>query len=143
MAYCTLDDLYNDKPSELLRLFAGDEGDSDATVDSRLGAAIEKASARIDSYLCSRYPTPLENPPPSVRDLCVDIAVYYIFSRRGIDEDSAEKSVQKRYDDALKFLREISSGSASIGEILDSGSATSPESECSYRFPKSPFEGRF
>ncbi len=81
-----------------------------ATVDAAVvGKALADADAEIDSYLCVRYTLPLASAPEIIVRLACDMARYYLYDEHATDQ------VTKRYDGAVKLLRAIASGAASIG----------------------------
>lgn len=82
--------------------------------DITLGA-IQDADAEIDGYLARRYPVPLTTIPQMINKLSKDIALYNLFSRRGIDEQSEEKNYLTRYKAAIDFLRLVAEGKVEIG----------------------------
>jgi len=85
-----------------------DAGEVDAAVVTR---AIADADAEIDSYCGTRHELPFDPVPVMVRKLSVDIAICNLYARRkGVPEDR-----QKRYDNAVRFLRDISVGKATLG----------------------------
>jgi phage gp36-like protein len=77
-----------------------------------------EASATIDSYARLRYAIPLKQ-SDQVKGLCLDIAVYLLYSRRA----RMAETVQKRYDDAISFLKDIAVGKAA----LDQPAAATPQ----------------
>jgi phage gp36-like protein len=83
--------------------------------ERRVNQAIADAAGRIDGYLQGRYSIPLQPVPQLIRSLCVDIAVYNLFARRGFDEESADKAVVTRYRDAIRLLEQIAAGKVRIG----------------------------
>ena len=85
-----------------------DAGEVDAAVVTR---AIADADGEIDSYCGMKYPVPFTTVPPVIRKCSVDIAIYNLYARRkGVPEDR-----QKRYDNAVRFLRDVSVGKATLG----------------------------
>jgi phage gp36-like protein len=85
-----------------------DAGSIDTDVITR---AISDADAEIDGYCGTRYDIPFSPVPVMIRKLSVDIAIYNLYARRkGVPEDR-----QKRYDNALRFLRDVSRGLISLG----------------------------
>ena len=76
-------------------------GTIDADVVAR---ALGDADAAIDGYLLGRYLLPLASPPPLLKDLAQAIAIYKLH------RDTASDKVRKDYDDALKTLSQIASG---------------------------------
>lgn len=80
--------------------------------------SIEDAQSAIDGYLSGRYGTPMETPPPVVKRLASDVARYYLY------EDHATETVQKRYDTAISFLRDVAAGKATLGPEAQAGKPT-------------------
>jgi len=112
--YCTLDDLKKQVPEGVLVELTDDEGLGEVNA-GRVDRAIEDAADLINSYVAARYPTPLNPVPGVIRKIAVDIALYNLFSRRGYDEESADKSVVDRYKAALSFLEHLAKGLVTIG----------------------------
>jgi phage gp36-like protein len=81
----------------------------DAAVVTR---ALQAADNKINGYLAARYSLPLATVPELLKDLAGDIARHQLY------EDRVTDIVQKRYDDAIEMLKDISTGKASLG--LDS-----------------------
>ena len=73
--------------------------------------AIQDASAEIDAYLGTRYNVPLSSAPAAVKTLAADITRYRLMDDRPLDEAA------KRYDAAIRFLRDVANGRAVIGGI--------------------------
>lgn len=74
-----------------------------------LERVIEDAQSAIDGYLSGRYGTPMPTPPAVVKRLACDIARYYLY------DDHATETVQKRYDAAIAFFRDVSAGKVTLG----------------------------
>jgi phage gp36-like protein len=84
-------------------------GEIDVDVVSR---ALADADAAIDGYLAGRYQAPLSAPPPpAVTDLALAIAIYKL--HRNVASDK----IRNDYTDALKMLRDISAGVASLAGV--------------------------
>jgi phage gp36-like protein len=69
-------------------------------------AALQSASDEIDTYLGGRYTVPLETPPPYIRQICVDIAVY----RLALDIGPRTEEMRLRYTDAINYLKSLAKG---------------------------------
>lgn len=87
----------------------------------RVMQALTGASEIADGYLAVRYPLPLSTTPVALKDKVLDIAVYRIWSRKGIAPDTADELIRTNYQDALKWLQMVSKG-----EVLLTG-ITLPE----------------
>jgi phage gp36-like protein len=82
-----------------------------AANDPLIETIITEASATIDSYCRNRYSVPLQ-PSEKIESVCVDLVVYELFKRRRrVDED-----IQRCYDDAMSFLRDVSTGKAALDQ---------------------------
>lgn len=108
-----------------------DDGDAGVIDTSVVTRAITDADAEIDGYCGTRYDVPFLPVPVMIRKLSVDIAIYNLYARRkGVPDDR-----QKRYDNALRFLRDVSRELISLGSDTpatdtDSGpEATPPKSD--------------
>lgn len=92
---------------ELLQLTdLNNVGHIDAAVVS---VALADADAEINSYLAGRYNLPLNQVSAELVRLACDIARYRLFDVR------ASEAVKARYDDAIKKLRDLGKGLASLG----------------------------
>ena len=69
-----------------------------------VGRALADADAEIDAYLATRYALPLTSTPPVISRLASDMARYALF------DDRVTLAVRQRYEDALKLLKNISTG---------------------------------
>ena len=119
VAYATQEDITALHGAKKLRTLA--DRDRDGSVDSEAVArALEAASAEIDSYLAARYVTPVDPAPITLRDVAIEIAVYRLANNgAGLTED-----VRKRYDDSLRFLRDLAGGRADLPGAQDIEAAT-------------------
>lgn len=125
MAYSTQTDLLKRiSEDELIQLT--DKSDADAINTAAVTQAIADADAEIDSY-CGRYTLPFAPVPVMVKKISVDIAIYNLYGLTPtlkIPED-----IQKRYENAAKFLLNVSKGLISLGadapdEATDGGAET-------------------
>ncbi|MDT8382999.1 MAG: phage protein Gp36 family protein [Gammaproteobacteria bacterium] len=113
MPYCTEQDMidrYGDV--EMVQLTDRDNlGVIDSTV---LMVAIENASALMDGYIGSRYALPLSTVPRVLELYCADLARYFLY------DDRATKAVERGYNSAMDFLKQVSSGRTRLG-LSDTG----------------------
>lgn len=111
-AYLTLDDLVRRfGQDEILDLAEDKADDTGETIDQdKVDRAIQDATGEIDSALAGGgYRLPLASVPPILTAYGCDIARYRLYDNRATDQ------VTKRYDDAIKALRAIASGSLKLG----------------------------
>ena len=112
MAYCTQTDLEEQiANADLIDL--SDDAGSGAVDTSVIARSIADADAEIDSYCGSRYTVPFSPVPVIIRKYSVDMAIYHLFSRRSVLKVSEER--QKRYDNAIRFLRDLAKGLNTLG----------------------------
>ena len=110
MPYCTKDDLLKKRSQDELIQLTDDEG-TGFIVDSIIMKNISEADGEIDSYCKKKYNLPFNPVPEIINKLSVDIAIYNLYSRR---QDLTNEVVIKRYDDAIKFLKDIARGLVEI-----------------------------
>ena len=120
--YCTIQDLSSQVSEAVLIELTDDErigpatlAEAGAEINKRLNKAIEDATNEINGYCQARYPIPFNPVPGFVNKLSVDIALYNLFSRRGYDEQTQDKSIIDRYRAAIKALENIAKGIVSLG----------------------------
>jgi len=116
VAYCDREDLTKRLPDEKIAELA--DGD-----DAVVAEACEAASREVDRFLGSIIKVPLvdSNLVNLVRDKAADIAVYELFSRKGLVPESADAVILRRYEDAIAWLKAVAEGriklpSAETGE---------------------------
>jgi|GEM_PF-3588367 len=77
---------------------------------ARLDVAVFTTQSIIDRHLRARYVVPFSSLPPEILDIAVEIAWYQLAMVNG----QTPEDVSKRYDSAMKSLKEIANGSASL-----------------------------
>ena len=92
-----------------------------------IDAALEAASRVVDSYIGSRYDLPLATYDKSVTIAACKIAAYELLSRRGFAAGTADaENVQKRYDQAISWCRDVARGIALPGPVTTTDQAKPP-----------------
>jgi phage gp36-like protein len=86
--------------------------------DAVLNQAINDAAAEIDGYLAGRYQLPLAVTPPILIVYACDMTRYRLYA------DAATEQVDKRYQDAVKFLRFAADGKVQLGPTADGSKPT-------------------
>ncbi|WP_417862376.1 gp436 family protein [Vreelandella venusta] len=132
MPYCTQADLIERfGEDELLAIAHDDTGAMDTAVVER---ACDDASGEIDGYVSAAgYPVPLSPVPRIVIANACDIARYRLYDEHATDQ------VQKRYDDAVKFLKSVSRGEVRLG--ISSGTASSSAGSVQMNSGRQVFNG--
>ena len=100
-----------DRLGEAAVRLLGDVKGGDPPAWTLLGKALEDASEEIDSYVAARHELPLDPVPRLLVRLCVEMGVYRRAEGAGLRTDER----RRRYDDAIRLLRDIQSGRASLG----------------------------
>ncbi|MDB1109714.1 gp436 family protein [Pseudomonas extremaustralis] len=109
MPYVTLDDLVKRFGRDEILDIAPDETGDEINVET-VNRACEDAAGEIDSSLSAGgYKLPLASVPPVVTAYACDIARYRMY------DDRATEQVNKRYDDAIRFLRQVANGGLKLG----------------------------
>lgn len=81
--------------------------------DTVIGKALADADAKIDSYIAVVHQLPLVPVPATLVRIAGDIARYYLY------DDRVTEQVKDRFEDAIRFLRDVAAGKASLG--VDTG----------------------
>jgi phage gp36-like protein len=84
----------------------------------RIQAAIMWASEEINSYIGFRYALPLTTIPYVLESKAADMARYQL------DSLQPREDVRQRYEDALRWLKLVGDGKASLGVGLDAATGT-------------------
>jgi phage gp36-like protein len=110
MAYATLQTLIDQVGTDEVTLSSDRDhsGEPDPGVVER---ALEDASNEIDSYIGSVYKLPVNPVPGVLVTYCGVIALY----RMSLETGSYTKEKRQRYEDALRWLRDVAKGVASLG----------------------------
>lgn len=79
------------------------------------------AGGLMDSYLRAQYSLPLVQPYPDEIVRCnVILASYDLIQFRGYNPDEYDSNWRLRYEDAIRWLEGIASGTVALTEIADS-----------------------
>lgn len=91
-------------------------------------AALDAASRVADSYLRTRYATPVTGYGVDLTRAVCSIAAWDLLSVRGFDpQRGGDEAVRLRAEDALRWLRDVSSGKAHLAGVTESESESWPE----------------
>lgn len=89
--------------------------------------ALQYASAVADSYLQSHFELPLIDWGYDLVGVVCAIAAWTLLAARGYNPQSnSDENIRRRYEDALKWLDEVSKGIQSPFGIVDSSVAPGP-----------------
>lgn len=87
-------------------------------------AALDAASDIADSYLRGRFVLPITTHGGDLADAVCRIAAFNILSRRGYNPEGNADQVRLRYEDAIEWLKGVSTGRITPA-LTDSSSSTS------------------
>jgi len=110
MAYSTQTDILQELDQATLIQLTDDNGTGGVSA-AVVTAKIADADAEIDGYCGQRYTVPFATVPPIIKRASIVIAVKNLFGRRR----GAPESRRQDYDDMIRFLKDISSGKATLG----------------------------
>lgn len=111
MAYITQDDIEHRIGLDDLKALADYDGDAAPDADV-VAQAIADAQGEVDSYLQVKFAVPVAAPIPAVLQMhCTGMAVYYL----QLGRDSVTENYRKAYEDAIKWLKDVVAGKASLG----------------------------
>lgn len=117
--------MYADRAAFDLAFGASEAMDLDAAT-GRIDSAIASACAVADGYIAARYSTPVSSVGSALKSAVLDIARYSLWDNQAPDE------VRTRFEDALRWLRDVSSGKAvltdSTGAVMTTPSTSSTSS---------------
>lgn len=107
MAYCTQSDILALLPYDDLLGLTDDDGLGE--IDSAVvDQAIAAAEATINAYCQGHYTVPFASVPANILGLCVDLAIYNLYSRRSIIDLPEIRKERKK--DALNYLTRVADG---------------------------------
>jgi phage gp36-like protein len=122
MAYCTKTDILNYISESELAQVTSEAGD--VVDDAVIAKGIADADSLIDSYLAKVYAVPVSPTTARLTLLSSMIALYLLFSRRAPRVGMSE-TVQKNYDDSIRFLEQVAAGKVTVGIDPPPSSASS------------------
>lgn len=110
MTYLTRQELQDRIGEEELIILADRDGDGVAD-EPVIERAIQDATDEITMHLASRYRVPLPDVPDTVKRLAVSLTVYWLCE----DDRAMSELVKERYENAVKTLKALASGSMRLG----------------------------
>lgn len=121
MSYATLQDLIDRFGTEELVQLTDRASIPPAQVDETvITKALTDADAEIDGYLAARYSLPLASIPHRLVKVAADMARFYLHGK------AADETIRNAYDDAVKWLVNVSKGVVQLG-LLEAGGQPASE----------------
>ncbi len=111
MAYITTTDILTQLPEDTLIELTDDDGTGEIN-QTVVDQAIADADAEVDAYCGTKYAVPFATPHPILKKCSIDIAIKNIFARR---VDELPEARRRAYDNTVRILRDIASGTISLG----------------------------
>lgn len=109
MTYATQQDLVDRFGSEELVQLTDRTNLPPTTIDATVtGRALADADALIDSYLAERYTLPLASAPARLVKIASDVARFFLHG------NAATEAVRTAFEDAARWLRDVSEGRATL-----------------------------
>ena len=122
MAYATQANLVDRFGEDELIQIAGDGATPTEGIDAtKVARALADADGVIDSYIRGRYAAPIASPPAEIVDAACNIARYRLHDNIATDD------VRLRFTDAMAWLRDVSSGRASIDAPASASEASTTD----------------
>jgi phage gp36-like protein len=87
---------------------------------TRVGAALDDASAEADGYLAAQYTLPLLVWGGDLKKKVAQLAAYDLIAARGRNPQGLDEDLRLRYQDAIKWLEGVRSGVITPTGISDS-----------------------
>jgi len=128
--YAVQQDLEDYFGSSELLIAADRDGDGEAD-EGVVASGLNSATAEINSYLAVRYDIPLAETPEVLTRVCCDLAMYHM----SVGSPSMTEDKETRYNNCIKWLRDVSKGVASLGaaeaqvEVQDEATVSSSSEE--------------
>lgn len=83
--------------------------------DAEINAVLVSATSTADSYLENRYNPPITTVPDSLKEAVANLAAWTLIKQKGIRPGSEdEETIRESYEDAMKWLRDIAAGRATL-----------------------------
>ncbi|PCI85775.1 MAG: hypothetical protein COB24_11960 [Hyphomicrobiales bacterium] len=108
--YATKQNLINKYDEKTLIRFSSKSANGTMD-DDVIAAALDEASAIIDGYISKQYDLPLSNVPVLLVGYCIDISIHNLATGKGAITDD----ITRRYDNAIKFLKDVARGDLGLG----------------------------
>lgn len=112
--YIQAQDLTDVMDEVTLRQLSMDNSRATEANQAVIAKACEYATETVDGYLRSRYQLPLNQVPTLVRNICLQLARYWLYSRRPEGKGFPD-NVKETHSQALKDLERIASGKLHLG----------------------------
>jgi len=130
MRYCSLTDLQWAIPSQTLIWLSNDDPNATTLNENVVTEAVLQAEEYVDVYLRGRYRLPLVPTPSVVKDITVNLARHWLYTRRPEGADLPD-AVTRTYKSALTMLEAIRDAKLTLG--VSTGEALAEPGEMAVR----------
>jgi len=121
-AYATTDDVLALYPEDTINRLCWNKQSNLPDYD-KLQIALYNAATEIDSYLSTRFPVPVTPTPQILRQVNIDLSIYYL----ALTIDRLSNEISKRAEDWRKWLVMVAKGQVGLGVLeSDSNSDSTP-----------------
>lgn len=100
--------------------YTSDEQAGVALAIAVVNRSLADAANTIDAHIGGRYPLPIAPVPEILERVACDLARFYLY------DDQVTETIQKRFDEAMKLLRDVRDGKSQLGP--DGATGTEPKS---------------
>lgn len=119
--YCAVDDLITAIGEQTVVELSNDNEEATEIDDEVAGGHILKADNLIDGYLREKYALPLTTVSNIIKDISIDLAVYFLYTRRS--DHGVPEEVKDKYKDRIALLKDIQKSNFILDiPLLGSGS---------------------
>ena len=115
MRYCSLDDLQLAIPPQTLIWLSNDDESATAVNAGVVEQAVAQAEELVDGFLRGRYNLPLSPVPTIVKDMTVNLARHWLYTRRP-EGNELPDAVVRTHKSAMSLLETIRDGKLTIGQ---------------------------
>jgi phage gp36-like protein len=114
MTYCNVQDLIDRCGSfAIVQLSNPDDSQAEGVNEPVVNRAILDACGEMDGYIAARYTLPLVETTDQLRTLAIDLALYRLAKLGRLGE--VPEGYKDSKDDAIRFLRDMVKGQATLG----------------------------
>ena len=109
---------------------------ADSNITDKIDEAIADADAICDSYLRTRYDTPLATVPAALKKIATDLTIYNLYHRRRL-EFGMPDDIETMQSKAMSWLRDLSSKKIELG--IDEPAASERQSHIAASYGTAQF----
>lgn len=116
-------DLYGREFVEVVALRPDEASLTEPATAAAITDALAQATSEADSYIAQRYATPVANRPRVLEVHVINIACHHLAAT----QDRMTEIIRQRYEDAMRWLKDVAAGKAKLGPGDDGQGGTISE----------------